>query len=140
MKRQFRIFLLFYILIAIVPACNKWSIDTNWKSDGYRLIAIDTRSQMCLIYEKDNSALIGPTIFAVGSNKKYIVIKQHPETDQVTDNFDRSVTNYFIVERRGGSFDHRQAGVRGPLKKEAFEKLAVSLSLPEFSKTFDDLK
>ena len=140
MKRQFRIFILFYIVIAIVPACNKWSLDTNWESDGYRLIAIDARYQMCLIFEKDNIALIGPTIFAAGADKKHIVLKQHPESDQVSDKFDRSVTNYFIVERRGGSFENRQAGVRGPLKKEEFEKLALSLSLPDFSKTFDDLK
>jgi hypothetical protein len=30
--------------------------------------------------------------------------------------------------------------VRGPLKKEEFERLAKTLSLPQFTKTFDELK
>jgi len=125
----------------LIAACSEWSIDTYWKSDGYRLIAIDVRSQMCLIAEEDGGrSLIGPTIFAVGSDAKHIVVQQHPAIDQWAGKIDRSTTNYFIVERRSGSFADRKAGVRGPLKKEEFELLAASLSLPAFSKVFDDLK
>ncbi len=96
---------------------------------------------MSLIFEGDDGlGLIGATIFAVGADAKHIVLKQHPVTDGHATSFDRSITNYFIVEKRSGSFKDREAGVRGPLTKDEFEKLASSLSLPEFSKTFDDLK
>ena len=126
---------------ALLTSCNEWWIDTCWESDGYRLIAIDTRSQMSLIFEGDGgSGLIGATIFAVGTDAKHIVLKQHPASDLGASSFDRSITNYFIVEKRSGSFKDREAGVRGPLTKAQFERLVSTLSLPEFSKTFDDLK
>jgi hypothetical protein len=127
--------------ITLITACNEWSIDTCWESDGYRLIAIDARSQMSLIFEGDNGlGLVGATIFAVGADAKHIVLKQHPASNPGATSFDRSITNYFIIEKRSGSFKDREAGVRGPLTKEQFERQASTLSLPEFSKTFDDLK
>jgi hypothetical protein len=130
-----------FLFSALLTSCNEWWIDTCWESDGYRLIAIDARSQMSLISEEDKGLiLIGATIFAVGADAKHIVLKQHPASDLGATSFDRSITNYFIVEKRSGSFKDREAGVRGPLTKEEFERLASTLSLPKFSKTFDDLK
>ena len=123
-----------------LAACSEWSLDTYWKSAEYRLIAIDVRAQMCLIFEDDGVTLVGPTIFAVGSDTKHVVVKQHPAIDQWAGKIDRSITNYFVVERRTGTFADRKAGVRGPLKKEEFDHLAASLSLPPFTKTFDDLQ
>ena len=123
-----------------LTACGRWSIDSYWWSDGYSLDAIDVKSQMCLAFDGDSIALVGPTIFAVGSDAKHIVVKQHPAIDQWAGKIDHSITNYFIVERRSGSFADRKAGVRGPLTKEEFDLLVTSLSLPQFSKTFDDLK
>ena len=91
----------------------------------------------------DGSAigLVGPTVFSIGADDKYIVVKQHPTKDGPGAEFDRSITNYFIVERTSSpSLADRQKGVRGPWTKADFEKLAASLSLPNFTKTFDDLK
>ena len=119
------------ILSLVVTSCSKWSIDTEWKSGGFRLIAIDTKSQMSLIHEDSSVSLVGPTIFAVGADEKHIVLKQHP-ADDAGMKFDRAVTHYFIVGR--------DKSVRGPLKKEEFDRLAGSLSLPSFTKVFDDLK
>jgi hypothetical protein len=122
-------------------ACSRWSLDTYWESDGYRLIAIDTKSQMSLIFEEDNITLVGPTIFAVGADERYIVLKQHPALDQHASVFDRSVTNYFIVERtRSQDFRERKRHVKGPMKREEFEILESKLTLPAFTKTFDDLQ
>ena len=117
--------------VALV-ACSKWSIDTEWKSDAFRLIAIDSKSQMSLIHEDSPVSLVGPTVFAVGADERHIVLKQHPATDQAATSFDRSITNFFVVSR-----DKR---VRGPLKKEEFDLLSSSLSLPPFTKVFDDLQ
>jgi hypothetical protein len=52
--------------------------------------------------------------------------------DQAATSFDRASTNFFIVGR-----DKR---VRGPLKKEEFDALSASLSLPSFTKVFEDLQ
>jgi hypothetical protein len=87
------------LLCIVVCGCSEWSIDTEWKSGAFRLIAIDTDSQMTLIHEDSPISLVGPTIFAVGANSKYIVVKQHPALDQAASQFDRTVTFYFIVSR-----------------------------------------
>jgi hypothetical protein len=116
----------------MVVACTKWSIDTEWKSGEFRLIAIDADSQMSLIHEASPVSLVGPTVFAVGADEKHIVLKQHPAPDSAGMKFDRSTTHYFIVGR--------DKSVRGPLKKEEFDELSRTLSLPAFSKVFDDLQ
>jgi len=128
---------------AILAACSKFSLDTEWHSGDYLLIAVDTRGQMYLAFDEksDNpSALVGPTVFSIGADDKYIVVKQHPSTNDVG-GFNRSVTNYFIIDRAiNPGPGNRQKAVRGPLGVEEFGKLSAAQSLPPFTKTFDDLK
>lgn len=129
--------------IAFLVGCDGLSLDTYWRSERYVLLAVDARGQLNLAFDgRDGTAvgLVGPTVFSIGADDKYIVVKQHPSKDAFGA-FDRSITNYFVVERTSSSsLADRQKGVRGPLTKEEFEKLAASLSLPTFTKTFDDLK
>ena len=98
------------LLCLIVTACSEWSLDTEWKSGAFRLIAIDAKSQMSLIHEGSPVSLVGPTIFAVGADEKHIVLKQHPADDAGL-KFDRAVTRYFIVGR--------DRSVRAPSKKKS---------------------
>jgi len=123
--------------------CSKFSLDAHWRSGKYVLIAVDTRGQMSLAIDDKNgmsSALVGPTVFSIGADDRYIVIKQHPSKDAFG-GFDRSVTNYFIVDRAvSPNADDGQKAVRGPLGEEEFKKLSATQSLPTFTKTFDDLK
>jgi len=123
--------------------CSKFSLDAHWRSGKYVLIAVDTRGQMSLAIDDQNgmsSALVGPTVFSIGADDRYIVVKQHPSKDAFG-GLDRSVTNYFIVDRAvsSGPADGQKA-VRGPLGEEEFKTLSATLSLPAFTKTFDDLK
>jgi hypothetical protein len=83
----------------VLAACGKWSIDTEWKSGAFRLIAIDAKSQMTLIHEDSPVSLVGPTIFAVGADSKHIVVKQHPATSPGATAFDRSITHYSVIDR-----------------------------------------
>ena len=119
------------LLMLALAACSEWSLDTEWKSGEFRLIAVDTMSQLMLIHDASGVPLVDPTIFAVGADSNHIVLKQHPSTESGT-KFDRSVTNYFIVAR--------DKSVRGPLTKEQFDALNISLSLPPFTKVFEDLQ
>ncbi len=89
---------------------------------------------------------MGPTVFSIGADDSYIVAAQHPSTDKLG-GFDRSITRYFVVERNHtpSSFQpwkgvRAPIGIRGPLSKEEFDRLSTTLSLPTFSKTFEDLK
>lgn len=144
MSSKILIGLVTFVLIGFSTACDKLWLDSYWRSDRYVLLAVDAKSQMTLSFDlQDGSALglVGPTIFSIGSDDKYIVVKQHPATNAVASSFDRSITNYFIVERNHSSqYEDRQKGVRGPLKKEEFDRLRSSLSLPPFTKTFNDLE
>jgi hypothetical protein len=89
----------------------------------------------------DAVGLVGPAVFAIGFDEKYIVLMQHPALNTFASSFDRGVTNYFIVDRTTSTTPgEREKGVRGPLSKVEFERLASSLSLPPFTKRFDDLE
>lgn len=129
-------------LPVLFAGCGKYSLDSYWHSGTYNLIAVDTPGQMSLVVDEPgmSSALVGPTIFSVGANDRYIVIKQHPQKDGFG-NFDRSITLYFVVDRNAGSAPSaRSRSVLGPLNKEQFTRLASTKALPAFTKTFQDLE
>lgn len=142
--------------------CDPLWPDAEWRSGRYVLIAIDAPEQMGLVFHGDErplETLVGPTIFSIGANNKYIVLMQHPnikveeyatewsggptgkKTLVLVDKMDRTLTNYYVLERTESlKFADRKKGIRGPLTKEEFDKLTIELALPPFSKTFDDLK
>lgn len=84
--------------------------------------------------------LVGPTVFSVGINDRFVVVKQHPSADGT--HFDRTVTNYFIVDRRTDSIEDpgRKPKILGPLARADFEHLSHVLPLPHFSKSFRTLE
>jgi hypothetical protein len=85
--------------------------------------------------------LVGPTVFSIGGDDNYIVIKQHPSTDDFGSSFNRGITNYYVVTRsRSPRFAERKKGVRGPMTEAEFNELKIALQLPAFAKTFEDLK
>jgi hypothetical protein len=127
---------------SVLAGCDVFSPDTYWSSGDYELIAIDTKGQMTLAVDLHNGGsigIVGPTVFSLGADDHYIVIKQHPARDDFG-RFDGTVTNYFIVTRLPGSSEDKMKGVRGPLSKDEFEHLAASTHLPQFTKTFADLE
>ncbi len=121
MSRSLRItvaLLLILGVVTVVAACGRFSPDTYWRSGKYVLAAVDTMGQMSLFVEGQapmQSALVGPAVFSVGADDRHIVLKQHPSTD-ASGGFNRSVTNYFIVDKALGSSE-RQKAVRGPLNE-----------------------
>jgi hypothetical protein len=127
---------------ATILGCDVVSPDTYWHSGDYELLAIDVKGQMNLSVDLQNGGaigIVGPTVFSIGANDRYIVVKQHPAKDYFG-NFDRTITNYFVVTRMTGSALERDKGVRGPLTSSQFDQLSTSMTLPAFSKTFSDLE
>src|SRR6185369_6202151 len=118
---------------ALLAGCNGLSLDTYWKSERYVLLAIDTKGQMNLSFDLGDgtaAGLVGATVFSIGADARHIVVMQHPKTDGFG-HFDRSITNYFVVERTASSnWSDRKKGVKGPLTREEFDKLASSLTIP----------
>lgn len=121
-----------------LAGCGDWILDTEWESDGYRLVATDPMSQMTLISEDAGIFLVPFTVYAVGSDNRFIVLLQHPRVGDF--DFDRSITNYYIVEKLEGGYRKRLDGVRGPLTKVEFDERVKELSLSELSTIFDELK
>jgi hypothetical protein len=130
------------IAVSALAGCDVFSLDTYWRSGDYELIAIDVKGKMMLAVDLHNGGsigIVGATVFSLGADEHYIVVKQHPETDGFG-HFDRGVTNYFIVTRVPGSEHDKEKGVRGPLSKDEFDRLSASTHLPRFTKTFADLE
>lgn len=144
-RRKFRFvnpWILIISAVSILAGCDALSPDTYWSSGDYELIAVDTKGQMMLAVDLHNGGsigIVGATVFALGADDHYIVVKQHPAKDAFG-HFDQDVTHYFIVTRLPGTAEEKEKGVRGPLSKDEFDGLAVSNSLPRFTKTFSDLE
>jgi hypothetical protein len=121
----------------VLPSCDRGWPDVYWRRDHYKLIAIDTLSQMSLANDATSSSIVPATVFAIGANAQFIVLKQHPYANF---KFDSSVTNYFIVTRTESGLPREiEQDVRGPFTKVEFERLAAIEPLPPFTTTFDDL-
>jgi hypothetical protein len=117
--------------------------DVYWRSERYVAMEVDTPGQMNLAFDggrRNTLGLVGPTVFAVGADDRYIVVKQHPATDGFG-HYDQSVTKYFYIERTTSpDFRERQSRVTGPLSEREFQQRAAKLQLPSFQKIFRDLQ
>src|SRR6266404_4995875 len=86
----------------LLSGCDRDWPDAHWRAERYVLLEIDSESQMSLSFDLQDGTslgLVGPTVYAVGADEKFIVLKQHPAKDPFGSTFDRGVTNYFIVRR-----------------------------------------
>ena len=116
--------------------------DVYWSDERYSLVALDSPAQMNLSFYDEGyySELVGPTVYAIGANEQYLVLKQHP-LNLAPSSTNGGLTNFYIIIRTpSADFEDRQKGVRGPLTQDEFEKLSATLSLPKFSKTFRELE
>jgi hypothetical protein len=85
-KRNQILGLFFLYLPTLFASCEGLGMAINEKVVGnYYLVAADVDYQRSLSYHepKDGSnysTFIGPTIFAIWHNDKYMIVKQHPVT------------------------------------------------------------
>lgn len=108
---------------------------------NYYLVAPDDDIQLSLSYHEPSDGdnygtfIIG-TVFAVGYNEKYIIVKQHP-------NNNRNVTNYFILPLIKGFNWRTNNGLLGPLTLDQFNEKRKELNIPDslkFTIVKDNLK
>ena len=127
----------------MLPRCERMWPDVYWRSERYVAMEVDTPGQMNLAFDARDGislGLVGPTVFAVGADDRYIVVKQHPATDGFG-HYNQSVTNYFYIERTvSPDFRERQRRVIGPLSEQEFHERAATLKVPSFQKIFRDLQ
>lgn len=108
----------------------------------YSLRAIDVRSGMgvCYLDGKHIIGIVQSTVFAVGHNDDFIIIKQHPEDFP---KIDKSITNYFVIPLKKKVSKLAEENVIGPMSKEEFERKRIELGVPKnlsFTRVFKDLE
>jgi hypothetical protein len=118
--------------------------DAYWRDGRYLLLAVDTEDEMALSFATGDRTgsinLVGPTVFSVGIDKRWVVAKRHPSLGY--GKFNRTITEYYIVDRTGDRDLRGFHGPRtiGPLTQAEFERLARRVSLPSFATTFAHLE
>ena len=120
-----------------LSSCALFDSGIPWRSGPYKLLWIDLPDEVQLVYDIGRGGsvpLVAPRVFAVGSDDRYVVAKQHPHGD-------KAVTNYFIVDRRSVKSERDIEGSAvGPLDEAAFRQQASTLKLPAFTKTLETLQ
>ena len=105
----------------------------KWRDGYYSVLWIDTFENLTLNYDVGNGdsiGRIGKTILAVGSNNKYVVVKQRLDLKS-------NITNYYIIDRlRDHKYANPQEFVMGPLSEKEYELKKVIFQLPDFNKRF----
>jgi hypothetical protein len=107
------------------------------------LIATDVGEDMSLGFKHSESGywiMVKSTVFAVGFNDEFIIVKQHPRT--FPDQPDKSITNYFIVPIYSRTIHSMDDDVIGPLGKEDFDKKRIELGIADitFTRVLEELK
>ncbi len=128
----------YFILFSFIN-CN--NLQNEQISLRYYLVSVDSKENMSLGYSinDDNSSfvdVVGETVFSVGFDDKYIIVKQHPYNN-------RNVTNYFIVPIYKSFNYSPDTGVIGALTYEKFmmarKELKISNDL-NFTREIENLK
>ena len=125
------------IVTAALSACGLFDSGVEWRDGPYELLWIDLPYQLSLSYDLDRNngsiGLVDWTVFSVGSNDRYIVVKQHP-------NGNKAVTSYFIVDKSEALPTDPVRAVLGPLTQAEFSAKARSIQLPKFTKVLNSLE
>lgn len=118
-------------------SCSLFDSGQPWRDGQYVLQWIDESDEVTLSYDwgkGSSEPLVQSQVFAVGSNAKFIVVKQHPRGVKAT-------TNFYVIPRR--QHEGRRAShppIYGPMTSAEFAKMAKELDLPGFLKTLTALE
>jgi hypothetical protein len=125
------------IFVCSLAGCGLFDSGVEWRDGPYELLWIDLPNQLSLDYDLDSNGgsigLVDWTVFSVGSNDRYIVVKQHP-------NGNKAVTRYFIVDKNEARPTDPARAVLGPLTQAEFSAKARRLELPKFTKLLSSLE
>lgn len=92
---------------------------------------MDVQEDMLIGFQKADYGIgiIEPTVFAVGQNDKFIIIKQHPKLS--TGVIDKSTINYFIISLKNKVDTSTEKNIYGPLSLEEFERTRRELRIED---------
>lgn len=109
---------------------------------GYYLSAIHAKEDMVLGYQDGEYGIgvLDATVFAVGQNDSFIVVKQHPRN--FPDKPDKAIVNYYIVPLKSKIAKSADKSFYGPLSISEFENKEKDLGIKDivFTRVFKDLE
>lgn len=129
--------LLRILIIFLIPSCHFGDFSEPLTAN-YELDAIDVKRDMSIYVSIDESwvGVVDATVFAVGYNEDFIIAKQHPD-------FDKRVTNYYIIPLKFKVADSPDENRIGPLTEREFMEKRKELGVPrslQFTRVFKDLE
>lgn len=136
--------LYYFLIIFIFLSCQ--DLVKERIIENYYLVAADDPEGTCLSYHESSEestygCIIEATVFAVGYNSNYLIVKQHPSV--LPNPPDKKITNYYILPIKNGMNWSNKNGLIGPLTIEQFIEKRNELNIPEsltFTIEIEDLK
>lgn len=128
----------------IVTLCFGCGREAYYKdlNGGYYISATGVDEDMSLGYQDGEYGIgvIDATVFAVGQNNSFIVVKQHPRS--FPDKPDKGVINYYIIPLKTKLTKSADKSFYGPLNLSEFEKKEQDLNIKDlvFTHVFKDLE
>jgi len=131
------------ILSVLLLGCS--GIDKEHLIGNYYLTAVDYVDEgkdLSYLLESGNFVgVVSSTVFAVGYNEEYIIVKQHPR--EFPNPPDKTITKFFIVPIKNKVHQSLDENKLGPLTELEFKEKRKELRIPEdltFTKVFKDLE
>jgi len=123
------------LIIGITLGCRSEVHYTNLNG-GYYLSADDVLEDMSLGYQdgEDGVGVIDATVFAVGQDNNFIIVKQHPRN--FPDLPDKDITCYFIIPLRSKPAQSSDKNFYGPFNLDEFEAKKKELNVKDIAFTF----
>jgi hypothetical protein len=136
LKFVFNILLLIFVVIGLCRCLG--DVHNQELNGGYYISALDLSEEMHIGYNDSQYGGIGvieATVYAVGQNEDYIIVKQHPKSDQKT-------THYFIIPLKTKISQSVEKNFFGPLTFNEFntKKRELNIYGIDFSIIFEDLE
>ena len=124
--------IILFLLLPIFSGCQ-YGMHKEKITDKYFLTYEDNESDLSLSYDLDDGTYIGVvnnTIFAVGYNSNFIIVKNHPFVEP--DSINRTVTNYYIVKIDKNISKYKvDENKIGPMNELNFNKKRKELKIPD---------
>lgn len=116
MKQIFICIIYLTLLFVLFSGCS--GMEKKHLTGNYYLIKMDYADEELSLSYKDGSVVIRPTIFAVGYDEDFIIVKQHPS--KFGKELDKSITNCYIIPLKYEVNKWPDKNKIGPLTEEEF--------------------
>ena len=144
MRKVILYIIAFILFVWGLSRCHSFALEEEI-TGNYYLTAPDAGEQCRLSYNEDDGSpnygdIISETVFAVGFNDNYMIVKQHPT---ILNNFeDKTITNYYILPLKKGMNWYNKNGLVGPLTLTQFNNKRKELKIEDiqFTKVLKDLE